>query len=62
MASFLVYLSGRAFVMRDSSTPRDSLNLTDRSENLEAIEKRLKADILAEAARYAMSVHLLTYH
>lgn len=53
LTSLEVYISGRPFVLRDSANPRESLILTDRSENLEAIEKRLKADILTEAARCA---------
>ncbi|KAG9015211.1 hypothetical protein FRB94_004330 [Tulasnella sp. JGI-2019a] len=56
----IVYISGRPFVLRDSSSPRESLTLTDRAENLEAIEKRLKADILAEASR--LSGLMLTHH
>lgn len=48
----VVYVSGRPFVLRDSAEPRTALRLSDRAENLEAIETRLKADILAEAAKY----------
>lgn len=44
-----VYVSGRPFVLRDASEPRRTLKLSDRAENLEAIEMRLKNDILAEA-------------
>lgn len=47
-----VYISGRPFVLRDASEPRKTLHLSDRAENLEGIEIRLKNDILAEAARY----------
>jgi Inositol hexakisphosphate len=47
-----VYISGRPFVLRDASEPRRSLLLSDRAENLEAIETRLKNDILQEAGRY----------
>jgi hypothetical protein len=39
------------------------LRLSDRAENLEAIEQRLKLDILAEAAKWvriAHEVHHLT--
>jgi hypothetical protein len=46
-----VYISGRPFVLRDSGKPRSALRLSDRAENLDAIETRLKADILAEAAK-----------
>ena len=38
--------------MRDASEPKRTLKLSDRAENLEAIEMRLKNDILAEAGRY----------
>ncbi|KAG5721301.1 hypothetical protein E4T56_gene9565, partial [Termitomyces sp. T112] len=47
----IVYISGRPFVLRDASEPRRTLSLSDRAENLEAIETRLKNDILQEAAR-----------
>lgn len=46
-----VYISGRPFVLRDASEPRRTLALSDRAENLEAIENRLKNDILQEAIR-----------
>ncbi|KAI0303565.1 inositol hexakisphosphate-domain-containing protein [Multifurca ochricompacta] len=48
----IVYISGRPFVLRDSSKPRKTLPLSDRPENLEAIEQRLKNDILAEGVRF----------
>ncbi|KAN0134590.1 Inositol hexakisphosphate domain containing protein [Lactarius tabidus] len=48
----IVYISGRPFVLRDSAEPRKTLPLSDRPENLEAIEQRLKNDILAEAVRF----------
>lgn len=47
----IVYISGRPFVLRDASEPRRTLSLSDRAENLEAIEIRLKNDILAESMR-----------
>lgn len=47
-----VYISGRPFVIRDATEPRRALKLSDRAENLEAIEQRLTADILAESAKY----------
>ncbi|KAF9000645.1 inositol hexakisphosphate-domain-containing protein [Cyathus striatus] len=47
----VVYISGRPFVLRDASEPRHTLSLSDRAENLEAIEMRLKNDILQEASR-----------
>ncbi|KAJ4494760.1 inositol hexakisphosphate-domain-containing protein [Lentinula edodes] len=48
----IVYISGRPFVLRDSSQPRRTLPMSDRAENLEAIELRLKNDILQEGARF----------
>ncbi|RDB25649.1 Paladin [Hypsizygus marmoreus] len=48
----IVYISGRPFVLRDASEPRRTLSLSDRAENLEAIETRLKNDIVQEATRY----------
>ncbi|KAF8657553.1 hypothetical protein AX16_002190 [Volvariella volvacea WC 439] len=48
----IVYISGRPFVLRDASEPRRTLPLSDRAENLEDIEMRLKNDILQEAARF----------
>ncbi|KZT29832.1 hypothetical protein NEOLEDRAFT_1174835 [Neolentinus lepideus HHB14362 ss-1] len=48
----IIYISGRPFVLRDASEPRRTLKLSDRAENLEDIEKRLKNDILQEAAKY----------
>ncbi|KAI9463218.1 inositol hexakisphosphate-domain-containing protein [Lactarius psammicola] len=50
----IVYISGRPFVLRDSAEPRKTLPLSDRPENLEAIEQRLKNDILAEAVRFGL--------
>ena len=47
-----VYISGRPFVLRDASEPRRTLKMSDRAENLEAIELRLKNDILVEAHKY----------
>ncbi|KAI0330242.1 hypothetical protein GY45DRAFT_1323965 [Cubamyces sp. BRFM 1775] len=47
----IVYISGRPFVLRDAAEPRRTLKLSDRAENLEDIERRLKQDILAEASK-----------
>lgn len=47
-----MYISGRPFVLRDATEPRRVLKLSDRAENLEAIEQRLAADIFAESAKY----------
>lgn len=48
----VVYISGRPFVLRDASNPKTTLALSDRAENLEQIEVRLKGDILTEARRH----------
>ncbi|KII85117.1 hypothetical protein PLICRDRAFT_45241 [Plicaturopsis crispa FD-325 SS-3] len=48
----IVYISGRPFVLRDASEPRRTLSLSDRAENLEGIEQRLKNDILQESTKY----------
>lgn len=47
-----VYIGARPFVLRDANEPTRTYALSDRAENIEAIESRLKADILREAARY----------
>lgn len=47
-----MYLSGRPFVLRDATEPRRVLKLSDRAENIEGIEQRLGADILAECVKY----------
>lgn len=47
----MIYVSGRPFVLRDASDPTETVSLSDRAENLESIELRLKADILAEASK-----------
>lgn len=52
--SLTVYISGRPFVLRDASEPKRTLSMSDRAENLEAIEIRLKNDILQEAARWVV--------
>jgi len=48
----IVYISGRSFVLRDASEPRKTLRMSDRAENLEGIEERLKNDILQESIKY----------
>ena len=47
----VIYVGDRPFVLREAHKPIDSLSLSDRAENLEAIEKRLKQDVLDEASR-----------
>ncbi|WRT69446.1 uncharacterized protein IL334_006432 [Kwoniella shivajii] len=48
----LVYCNGRPYVLRDASTPYQTLALSDRADNLEDIERRLKLDILDESRKY----------
>ncbi|KAF9510295.1 hypothetical protein BS47DRAFT_1373349 [Hydnum rufescens UP504] len=48
----VIYISGRPFVLRDASAPKEALSLSDRAENLEGIESRLKEDILTEAEKF----------
>ncbi|KAH8117959.1 inositol hexakisphosphate-domain-containing protein [Phellopilus nigrolimitatus] len=48
----IVYISGRSFILRDASEPRKNLPMSDRSENLEDIEQRLKNDILQESMKF----------
>jgi Inositol hexakisphosphate len=50
-SSDIVYISGSPFVLRDSSGPRETLPLSDRAENIEDIERRLKKDILVESLK-----------
>ena len=47
----VIYVGDRPLVLREAHKPKTSLSLSDRAENLEAIEKRLKLDILAEAQK-----------
>ncbi|BEI83204.1 hypothetical protein CcaverHIS002_0310720 [Cutaneotrichosporon cavernicola] len=44
--------SGRPYVLRDSVEPLKTLALSDRSDNIEDIERRFKIDILEESKRY----------
>lgn len=48
----LTVRSGRPYVLRDAATPLQTLALSDRSDNLEDIERRLKDNILEESKRY----------
>ncbi|ORY84702.1 inositol hexakisphosphate-domain-containing protein [Leucosporidium creatinivorum] len=48
----IVYLGGMPFVLREARDPLRTYAVSDRAENLEGIEKRLKQDILKESARY----------
>lgn len=48
----VVYVGGRPFVLREAERPIDNFSLSERADNLEGIEQRLKSDILNEAGRY----------
>ncbi|KAK4055018.1 hypothetical protein OIO90_003359 [Microbotryomycetes sp. JL221] len=48
----VVYLGSQPFVLREAAHPTRTYSISDRAENLEGIENRLKQDILREAARY----------
>lgn len=48
----VVYVGNRPFVLREAERPAVNFGLSMRANNLEAIEIRLKRDILREAARY----------
>lgn len=47
----VVYVGGMPYVLREAIKPRQTYSMSDRAENLEGIEKRLKHDILAEASK-----------
>jgi hypothetical protein len=55
---FAVYISGKPFVLRDGSVPKTTLALSDRAENLEGIEDRLKSDILKEAKKWVFNANI----
>lgn len=61
LCPYTVYISGRPFVLRDAAEPRRTLSISDRAENLEAIEARLKTDILQEASRCVSTVVFALY-
>ncbi|KAJ1604262.1 hypothetical protein NDA14_007583 [Ustilago hordei] len=48
----VVYVGGRPFVLRQAERPVSTFELTVRADNLEAIESRLKQDILRESSKY----------
>lgn len=48
----ILYIGARPFVLREHSSPTISFSLSSRAENLEAIERRLKQDVLLEAKRF----------
>ncbi|PWN26799.1 hypothetical protein BDZ90DRAFT_211139, partial [Jaminaea rosea] len=48
----IIYIGARPFVLREQTSPINTFSLSSRADNLEAIEGRLKDDILREAARF----------
>ncbi|KAM0753591.1 hypothetical protein T439DRAFT_322487 [Meredithblackwellia eburnea MCA 4105] len=48
----LVYIGAQPYVLRDASHPFKTYALSDRPENLEEIEIRLKQDIIKEANKF----------
>ena len=48
----VIYVGGRPFVLREAERPVSTFELSIRADNLEAIESRLKQDILRESAKY----------
>lgn len=48
----VVYVGGRPFVLREAERPVTTFGLSMRADNLEAIEARLKQDILRESSKY----------
>ncbi|GAA5911266.1 hypothetical protein JCM6882_004080 [Rhodosporidiobolus microsporus] len=48
----VLYIGGQPYVLREASHPTRTYAISDRAENLEEIEARLKQDVLRESARY----------
>ncbi|GAA5990599.1 hypothetical protein JCM11641_007799 [Rhodosporidiobolus odoratus] len=48
----ILYIGGHPYVLREASHPTRTYSISDRAENLEEIESRLKQDIIRESARY----------
>ncbi|GAC94223.1 metal ion binding/oxidoreductase [Pseudozyma hubeiensis SY62] len=48
----VIYVGGRPFVLREAERPVSTFELSMRADNLEAIESRLKHDILRESSKY----------
>ncbi|GAA6033114.1 hypothetical protein JCM8097_002951 [Rhodosporidiobolus ruineniae] len=48
----ILYIGGQPYVLREASYPTRTYSISDRAENLEEIEARLKQDVLRESARY----------
>ncbi|GAA6059315.1 hypothetical protein JCM10212_005895 [Sporobolomyces blumeae] len=48
----ILYIGAQPFVLREASNPTRTYSISNRAENLEEIEARLKQDVIREAARY----------
>ncbi|CAO1617411.1 unnamed protein product [Parajaminaea phylloscopi] len=48
----ILYIGARPFVLRESASPTVTFSLSSKAEALEAIEERLKQDVLREAAKF----------
>ncbi|EST07320.1 hypothetical protein PSEUBRA_003137 [Kalmanozyma brasiliensis GHG001] len=48
----VIYVGGRPFVLREAERPVSTFSLSMRADNLEAIESRLKQDILRESSKH----------
>ncbi|GAA6056946.1 hypothetical protein JCM3770_007157 [Rhodotorula araucariae] len=48
----ILYIGGQPYVLREAAHPTETYSISDRAENLEEIEARLKHDVLRESARY----------
>ncbi|GAA5932545.1 uncharacterized protein JCM15063_001257, partial [Sporobolomyces koalae] len=48
----IIYIGAQPFVLREASHPTRTYSISNRAENLEEIEARLKQDVLKESLRY----------
>ncbi|GJN93415.1 hypothetical protein Rhopal_006470-T1 [Rhodotorula paludigena] len=48
----ILYIGGQPYVLREAAHPTETYSISNRVENLEEIETRLKDDVLREASRY----------
>ncbi|GAA6022381.1 hypothetical protein JCM10207_004746 [Rhodosporidiobolus poonsookiae] len=48
----VLYIGGAPYVLREAAHPTRTYSISDRAENLEEIEARLKQDVLRESTRY----------
>jgi len=48
----VIYMSARPFVLRDSVKPTQCVTSSENADNIEAIELRLKLDIIKESQKY----------